>query len=53
MIDLTAGKPIGESQVERTHVLINFNASSTRMKLVLSGTALYRPKVRNLRIVIT
>ncbi|GHM58797.1 MAG: hypothetical protein sL5_10400 [Candidatus Mesenet longicola] len=53
LIDLTAGKPLGESQVERTHVLGNFNAHSTRVKLVLSGTVLYRPKVRNLRIVIT
>ncbi|XGA08491.1 MAG: hypothetical protein U0X86_000734 [Wolbachia endosymbiont of Xenopsylla cheopis] len=53
LIDLTAGKPLGESQVERTHVLVNFNAHSTKVKLVLSGTVLYRPKVRNLRIVIT
>ncbi len=53
LVNLTSGKPIGENWVERTHVLTNFNASETRVKLVLSGTVIYRPKVKNLRIVIT
>ncbi|MBS9529993.1 hypothetical protein INQ25_01000 [Wolbachia endosymbiont of Rhagoletis cerasi] len=53
LVDLTAGKPIGENWVERTHVLTNFNANETRVKLVLSGTVIYRPKVKNLRVTIT
>ncbi|WP_265017572.1 hypothetical protein [Wolbachia endosymbiont (group A) of Epistrophe grossularia] len=53
LVDLTAGKPIGENWVERTHVLSNFNGNETRIKLVLSGTVVYRPKVKNLRIIVT
>ena len=53
LVNLTTGKPIGENWVERTHVLTNFNASETRVKLVLSGTVVYHPKVKNLRIIIT
>ena len=39
--------------VERTHILSSFSAAETRVKLVLSGNILYRPKVRSLRVVIT
>lgn len=53
LVNLTSGKPIGENWVERTHVLTNFNANETRIKLVLSGTVVYRPKVKNLRVIIT
>ncbi len=53
LVNLTSGKPIGENQVERTHIFNNFNANETRVKLVLSGTVSYRPKVKNLRIIIT
>ncbi len=53
LVNLTSGKPIGESWVERTHVLSNFSANETRVKLVLSGTVVYRPKVKNLRVIIT
>ncbi len=53
LVELSSGKPIGDSWVERTHILTNFNAGQTRVKLVLTGTILYRPKVRSLRIVIT
>ncbi|APR98691.1 hypothetical protein [Wolbachia endosymbiont of Folsomia candida] len=53
LVNLTSGKPIGEALVERTHVLTNFNANETRVKLVLSGTVVYRPKVRNLRVIVT
>lgn len=53
LVNLTSGKPIGENLVERTHVLSNFNGNDTRIKLVLSGTVVYRPKVKNLRIIIT
>ncbi|WP_264953865.1 hypothetical protein [Wolbachia endosymbiont (group A) of Endotricha flammealis] len=53
LVNLTSGKPIGENWVERTHVLTNFNGNETRIKLVLSGTVIYRPKVKNLRIIVT
>ncbi|ADW80164.1 MULTISPECIES: hypothetical protein [Wolbachia] len=53
LVNLTSGKPIGENWVERTHVLSNFNGNETRIKLVLSGTVIYRPKVKNLRVIIT
>jgi len=53
LVNLTSGKPIGENWVERTHVLSNFNDNETRIKLVLSGTVVYRPKVKNLRVIIT
>ncbi|MDE5061118.1 MULTISPECIES: hypothetical protein [Wolbachia] len=53
LVDLTIGKPAGDSWVERTHVLTSFNANETRIKLSLSGTVEYRPKVRALRVVIS
>lgn len=53
LINLTAGKFVGDNWVERTHVLTNFNANETRIKLSLSGTVEYRPKVRALRVVIS
>lgn len=53
LVDLTTGKAVGDSWVERTHILSSFSAAETRVKLVLSGNILYRPKVRSLRVVIT
>jgi hypothetical protein len=53
LVELTTGKPVGDNWVERTHILTSFNVVETRVKLVLSGTILYRPKVRSLRVVIT
>ncbi len=53
LVNLTSGKPIGENWVERVHILTNFNGNETRIKLVLSGTVIYRPKVKNLRVIIT
>ncbi|MDN5248414.1 MAG: hypothetical protein QWI36_04745 [Wolbachia endosymbiont of Tyrophagus putrescentiae] len=50
LVELTSGKPIGDNWVERTHILTNFNMNETRVKLVLSE---YRPKVRNLRVIVT
>jgi hypothetical protein len=48
-VSLSSGAPVGDSWEERTHVLENFNGATTRVKLVLEGNVLYRPKVRNLR----
>lgn len=53
LVDLTNGKAVGDNWVERTHILSSFSATETRVKLVLSGNILYRPKVRSLRVVIT
>lgn len=53
LVDLTTGKAVGDNWVERTHILSNFSVGETRVKLVLSGNILYRPKVRSLRVVIT
>ncbi|MBX3457029.1 MAG: hypothetical protein KF820_01535 [Candidatus Paracaedibacteraceae bacterium] len=52
-VDLTTGKAVGDNWVERIHILSSFSATETRVKLVLSGNILYRPKVRSLRVVIT
>jgi hypothetical protein len=53
LVGLTIGKPVGDNWVERTHVLTDFNANETRIKLSLSGTVEYRPKVRALRVIIS
>ncbi|WCR53387.1 MAG: hypothetical protein PG981_000409 [Wolbachia endosymbiont of Ctenocephalides orientis wCori] len=53
LVNLITGKPIGENWVERIHTLTNFNANETRVKLMLSGTVQYRPKVKNLRVIVT
>ena len=51
-IALTTGKPIDEQWSERTHTLTKFTADSVRIKLVLTGSTLYRPGVRSLRVVV-
>lgn len=53
LVSLKSGSPVGNSWEERIHVIENFSASSTRVKLVLNGNVLYRPKLRNLRVIIT
>lgn len=53
LVNLTLGKPIGDNWVERIHVLTSFNANETRVKIILSGTVQYRPKVKNLRVIVT
>ncbi|KJW07826.1 hypothetical protein OTUT144_0137 [Orientia tsutsugamushi str. UT144] len=53
LVELTTGKQVGDNLVERMHILTSFNVVETLVKLILSGTILYRPKVRSLRVVIT
>jgi hypothetical protein len=53
LVALTSGVQVGDNWVERTHVLENFAQNSTRVKIVLEGTVLYRPKVRSLRVIAT
>ncbi len=52
LVTLQSGSPIGDSWEEHIHVIENFSASSTRVKLVLSGNVLYRPKLQNLKVII-
>jgi hypothetical protein len=50
---LAGSSPVGEGWEERRFVLSGHTSPSTRAKVVLSGTALDRPRVRNLRLVVT
>lgn len=52
-VDISSTENIGDQWVERNHILKHFNEQETRVKLVLSGDDQNRPKVRNLRVVIT
>lgn len=51
LISLTDGEAIGNGVEERTHVLTSYNQPTVQIKLVLEGTVLYRPYVRNLRVI--
>jgi hypothetical protein len=53
LVPLSSGTPVDSNWVERTHVLDNFSQNSTRIKIVLEGSVLYRPKVRSLRVIAT
>jgi hypothetical protein len=53
LVALSSGTPVDSNWVERTHILENFTQNSTRIKIVLEGTVLYRPKVRSLRVIAT
>ena len=50
LIPLTKGAPLGDGLEERTHILTSFNQVTVKIKIVLEGNVLYRPKVKNLRI---
>jgi hypothetical protein len=52
LVALQSCSPVGDSWEERIHVIENFSASSTRVKLVLNGNVLYRPKLRNLKVIV-
>lgn len=51
LVSLKSGSPVGNSWEERIHVIENFSGASTRVKLILTGNVLYRPKVRNLKVI--
>jgi hypothetical protein len=53
LVPLASGVQVDSNWVERTHILENFAQNSTRIKIVLEGTVLYRPKVRSLRVIAT
>jgi hypothetical protein len=49
LVSLHSGAPVGDNWEERTHIIENFNGATTRVKIVVEGNVLYRPKVRSLR----
>jgi hypothetical protein len=51
LVELTNSENIGNSWVERTHILNNFNGENVRIKLVLKGSILHRPRVKSLRVI--
>jgi hypothetical protein len=51
LVELTSSENVGNSWVERTHVMNNFNGETVRVKLILRGNTLYRPRVKSLRII--
>lgn len=48
-----SAKAIDNGFQEITHELTGVNETSVRIKLVLSGTSVARPRVRNLRVIVT
>lgn len=50
--ELTSSQNVGSSWVERMHTVTNFNEDSVRVKLVLKGNTLYRPRVQALKVVV-
>lgn len=52
LVSLKSGSPVGNSWEERVHVIENFSGASTRVKLLLTGNVLYRPKIRNLKVIV-
>lgn len=52
LVQLEEGASIGDGWVECKHVVENFTAASTRVKLVLTGSTSARPRVRNLKVVV-
>jgi hypothetical protein len=50
LVPLHSGTPVGDSWEEHTHIAENFSGSTTRVKVVVEGNVLYRPKVRNLKV---
>lgn len=47
----TGGQPVGDGWEEAVFVLNGFTASTTRLRITLGGTALYRPRVRRIRAI--
>lgn len=51
LIPLKKGSPIGDGIVENCHIIESYNQDTVKIKLVLNGSAQYRPYVKNLRVV--
>ncbi len=44
---------VGDGWEERTHIVTNLDFQQTRIRLTLTGNPLYRPRVRDLQVIIT
>ncbi len=52
-VPLTAGAEVGDNWIERKYVATGFTATTTAVRLTLTGSAQHRPRVRKLRAVAT
>jgi hypothetical protein len=52
LAELTSSQNVGNGWIERIHKVTNFNDDEVKVKLVLKGNTLYRPKVQALKVVI-
>ena len=52
-LSLSSGTDVGDGWVERNYTVTGFTATQSRVRLTLTGTAAYRPRVRKLRAVAT
>lgn len=52
-VPLTATNPIGDGWEELTYALTSISAASVRVRLTLTGAAQMRPRVRNLKVLLT
>ena len=51
LITLDSGSNIGDGVEERTHILNSYNQDTVKIKIVLEGNVMYRPYVKNLRVI--
>lgn len=51
LIPLKEGNPVGSGVTENIYEVLNFNQQNVKIKLVLNGSAQYRPYVKNLKVI--
>jgi hypothetical protein len=52
LVELTSSQNVGNGWLERVHSITNFNDDEVKVKLVLRGNTLYRPKIQALKVVV-
>ncbi len=52
-VPFDSAKQVGEGWEERTHIVSGLNIDQTRIQLTLRGDPLYRPRVRDLQVIVT
>lgn len=52
-VPFDSGENVGDGWVERTYILPSITVTNSRVRLTLTGTAQYRPRVRKLRCIAT
>ena len=50
-VPFSTGQSVGDGWEERVFLLTTFSAPSTRLRITLSGSALYRPRIRRIRAI--